>query len=604
VRRAIAVLGLAVAAAGCASGPNVPARTASGELGERPVCAALPALLDLRHALGSTAAVGGSNRVGHLVDADEEIGRLRVARGRLRELGGAELGELDGVLAKLDASLEERRARIAAALDALRTSSDEGMEARGAAARCGEVDLREAGGSSPLPPACDAAARLWRSVRHVDLASVASCESVASHLGELRLDGKTGETRDAIAVLLRRHATALRDLDAAASGDDDRSVHDRSVTMVALEDTRSQCLGTMRTSDRVIGEASTPRDATVTVRPTWGDLESLGASRKSFGSGFVVRWRKAGGDVETRIVTNAHVMAGAHDARIAPGDATSGRDDDASTKGWKATLVSVDPVEDIAILRVETAAGEALRGGVQFRLEPAIEQEVVTAAGFPGVGMRPSFQVSKGTVSNAAFGSDDRAKTAVAFVQHTAPVDPGNSGGPLLDGEGRLMGMTTFKLVHRENVALAVPTPRILLAMLRADEARRVDARLAEATCNAVAAALSVETPPAEAMAAFGVDLFDPEAAAGSRAATWRSRVEGDATSPVDEARRRAYGIVRDRLESNGGVRPYQTCSDVRAIDDRFTSSPKLVGTLRTRLGSHQLTFAEEHGAIRLVSVR
>ena len=62
-----------------------------------------------------------------------------------------------------------------------------------------------------------------------------------------------------------------------------------------------------------------------------------------FGSGFVVRWRKHDGQVETRIVTNNHVMGGALEAEIISGDpALAGNTDDRATtrrKGWSAVLI-------------------------------------------------------------------------------------------------------------------------------------------------------------------------------------------------------------------------------------------------------------------------
>jgi S1-C subfamily serine protease len=369
----------------------------------------------------------------------------------------------------------------------------------------------------------------------------------------------------------------------------------------------------MRVSERVVGGPVEPRRVTVTVRPKWtGALAEL-PHPEAFGSGFIVRWRSATGVVETRIVTNNHVMAGAFEADIVPGDrdkdhgrsrapcnrAPAGCRDGAA---WHATLVQANPHDDVAILKLDGDAASAFSEGIGFRLTPAREEEPVVAAGFPGVGVEPSFQVSRGSVSNAAFGADPNTEGAMrALVQHTAPIDPGNSGGPLLDADGQLLGMNTFKIVGRDNVGLAIPTPRIQEALLRSERRALFDAKNAEGSCNAAVAALASPHPAGEAMSRFGLSVFvwtEAQPRHDERV-DYKDEVRGQPSTPVDLARLTAYAAVRAAVERERGVRPYEVCEGLKPGAERGT----FVATFHTRAGKrHALVLGEEHGALRVES--
>jgi serine protease Do len=88
------------------------------------------------------------------------------------------------------------------------------------------------------------------------------------------------------------------------------------------------------------------------------------------------------------------------------------------------------------------------------------------ASGYPGIGDRPSYQVTRGFVSNERFVLDDGGGDET-YVQHTAPIDPGSSGGPLTTPEGKLLGVNTLKIRGRENVGLAVPASVVARALER-----------------------------------------------------------------------------------------------------------------------------------------
>ena len=61
------------------------------------------------------------------------------------------------------------------------------------------------------------------------------------------------------------------------------------------------------------------------------------------------------------------------------------------------------------------------------------------------------------TVHQASVSSVDRRELGLALIQIDGQVNPGNSGGPLLDTYGRAVGVVTLKRMDADGIALAVP---------------------------------------------------------------------------------------------------------------------------------------------------
>ncbi|NQU44263.1 trypsin-like peptidase domain-containing protein [bacterium] len=77
----------------------------------------------------------------------------------------------------------------------------------------------------------------------------------------------------------------------------------------------------------------------------------------------------------------------------------------------------------------------------------------VYAIGNPGVGRKMlEHSVTQGIIS-----STNRNFNDVLYLQTTAAVNPGNSGGPLVDSQGRVIGLVTFRAVFQEGLAFALP---------------------------------------------------------------------------------------------------------------------------------------------------
>ena len=83
----------------------------------------------------------------------------------------------------------------------------------------------------------------------------------------------------------------------------------------------------------------------------------------------------------------------------------------------------------------------------------------IVAAGFPGLAGKPSWQLTRGSISNARVDVDAHER-ASRIIQHTASIDPGSSGGPLLlknaEGKYEILGINTWKAFYREGVGLAI----------------------------------------------------------------------------------------------------------------------------------------------------
>jgi len=184
-----------------------------------------------------------------------------------------------------------------------------------------------------------------------------------------------------------------------------------------------------------------------------------GTAAGGFGSGFALV-RRTGNSIDPMVITNRHVIASADMTQI---------EDDAGKKKGAARVYYEDFVYDLAILKFEEEA--PFSSGVAFEPNPAKDRQEVIATGFPGIGSIPSYQTTKGYVSNERFTLSSKGSDALPNIQHTAPIDPGSSGGPLTTERGTLLGVNTFKVFGREGVAFAIPAAAIPEVVARADKA-------------------------------------------------------------------------------------------------------------------------------------
>ena len=184
---------------------------------------------------------------------------------------------------------------------------------------------------------------------------------------------------------------------------------------------------------------------------------AIGASRGGpggAGSGFAVT-------PDGYVLTNSHVVSGTRSIRVkTPAGETA-----------EAQVVGDDPVTDLALIRVDTAALATPDGVPYLPIDGALAPRVGQLAVAIGNPLGFESTVSAGVVS--ALGRSLRGKgnrLIDGVIQHTAPLNPGNSGGPLLDGTGRVIGVNTAIIARSQGLgfAIAVETAAWVLGQLLA----------------------------------------------------------------------------------------------------------------------------------------
>ena len=160
------------------------------------------------------------------------------------------------------------------------------------------------------------------------------------------------------------------------------------------------------------------------------------------------------------LLTSAHVVEGADGAEAAFADGTEVRTD----------VIGRDALSDLAVLRARGAVPPAVTLGDAAQLRVG---QLVVALGNP-LGLAGS--VTAGIVSALGRSLPTRAGRVVdEVIQTDAALNPGNSGGALADGAGRVVGVNTA--VAGVGVGLAVPinetTRQIITTLMRTGRVRR-----------------------------------------------------------------------------------------------------------------------------------
>lgn len=142
---------------------------------------------------------------------------------------------------------------------------------------------------------------------------------------------------------------------------------------------------------------------------------------------------------EGRVVTNAHNLgAGEISVVFADGRVAAGRP------------LGVDLDGDLAVVETDTGGATPVEWGDGDG--PAAGEPVFALANPGGRGLRVSFGVI--SAADQAF-RGPRGRRVTGALEHTAPLPRGSSGGPVVDGDGRLLGINTHRL--GDGLYLAVP---------------------------------------------------------------------------------------------------------------------------------------------------
>jgi S1-C subfamily serine protease len=168
----------------------------------------------------------------------------------------------------------------------------------------------------------------------------------------------------------------------------------------------------------------------------------LGPDDAAFGSGVLV-------SSDGLVATNAHVVEGCHTMR-----ATYLRG--SMRFSFTAALKYYDSKSDTAIVKIDAQGLSYFDLGLASL--PRVGERVY-AIGNPR-GMVQS--ISEGIVSGI------RQMDEVSWIQHSAAVSPGSSGGALIGADGELLGINSFLLKESQNLNFAVPASSLLRAVLDA----------------------------------------------------------------------------------------------------------------------------------------
>src|SRR5262245_24558481 len=250
-----------------------------------------------------------------------------------------------------------------------------------------------------------------------------------------------------------------------------------------------------------------------------------GDGQQGQGSGFLIT-------PDGFALTNSHVARGRSRLRAITeeGDALEAR------------LIGDDPATDLALVRLSSRDLPHAELGDSDGLQVG---QLVIAMGNP-FGFRST--VSTGVVSARGRAMrSEQGRLIENIVQHTAPLNPGNSGGPLVDSRGRVVGINTAIIAMAQGLGFAVPatTARWVVGEL-----------LAHGRVRRLSLGITVTLAPIPRRVARELDLLTdqaveivevasrgPAAAAGLRPGDWVVSAGGRIVTGTDDLHRVLTGI-------------------------------------------------------------
>jgi S1-C subfamily serine protease len=171
-----------------------------------------------------------------------------------------------------------------------------------------------------------------------------------------------------------------------------------------------------------------------TVKPSVVELSGKREEQTVGGSGVVIDAKRG------LVLTNEHVVAGISALKAKVGD-------NAATAG-PARVLAQAPCDDLAVVQLTNVPPglKQIKIGSSAKVKSG---EQVTVLGYPASFSNPETQTvvsTNGTVSstNVAAEPDPSLPKYPSTIQHQAPVNPGNSGGPLVNSKGELIGINTL----------------------------------------------------------------------------------------------------------------------------------------------------------------
>ena len=180
-------------------------------------------------------------------------------------------------------------------------------------------------------------------------------------------------------------------------------------------------------------------------------FNSKGGSHRGYNSPYTQQqqkpssWSGSGIAIGTKLIaTNHHVVDGATNLAIYFPD---------TDKEYRAEVVTVDETHDLAVVKVVDSSFNGFNN-IKYGFKSEVEDVGmgVFVLGYPLVqSMGTEIKLTTGVVSSRSGYQGDQSQ-----YQISAPVQPGNSGGPLFNDNGELIGIVSAKHTEAENVSYGV----------------------------------------------------------------------------------------------------------------------------------------------------
>lgn len=170
-------------------------------------------------------------------------------------------------------------------------------------------------------------------------------------------------------------------------------------------------------------------------------ISAQSAEASSLGSGFII-------SSDGYIITNQHVIDGANDIWVDFYDGSS----------LKARVVGQSERDDIAVLKVNANNLPAI---TLAKSENCYVGEVVYAIGCPD-SYDFAWSVTMGIISHTSrnvkiYDDNGNLEKTMNLIQTDVSVNPGNSGGPIINTRGEVVGIVTLKITNTEGMGFAIP---------------------------------------------------------------------------------------------------------------------------------------------------
>lgn len=287
----------------------------------------------------------------------------------------------------------------------------------------------------------------------------------------------------------------------------------------------------------------------------YGQQQPQQKAREGFGSGVII-------SADGYIVTNNHVIANADQLTVTLND----------QREFEATLVGTDPTTDIALLKIEAKDLPTISFGESDNLKVG---EWVLAVGNP---FMLTSTVTAGIVSAKArqIGMGQRGNSnqmnIESFIQTDAAVNPGNSGGALVNTAGELVGINTAIYSETGNYAgysFAVPSSIVNKVVADLRQYGQVQRAVLGIRIQEINPELVEKEELKESEGIYVAEVMDNGAAADA------GIKKGDVITAIDKVRIKNFGVLQGELARHTPGEKVQVTVDRKGKNETFTVTLK-----------------------------